>query len=277
MLHRAQPVLQQLVQEHPTESSEYREELARYHITLASLCRKAGRLDEAERIHQEALELWQSLAKAHPKVRDFPVLVGRTLGSRGNVERDSGQPEAALPWYAQAISTLQPVLQQDEKDANARYELSQTFAGRALALSALKRHAEASANWDRALELADERNREQFRGERALTWARLGRHARATVEANDLAQQPKVTGDLLYLAARVHAVASVSANEDSALSRGEQETLTERYAARAVGLLSRTQEQGYFKDPVKHDDLERNADFASLRTRVDFQKLAAPN
>jgi tetratricopeptide (TPR) repeat protein len=271
-LHRAEQLLQQLVHDHPKES-DYRDELARYQIKLAFHYGKMGQFDQAEGVYQKALELWQAMAKAHPTLSAYPVLIGRTFGNLGYLARDRGRPEAALPLYAQAIGTLQKVLEQDAKDASARFYLNQTHAGRALALSALQRHAEALADWNRVVELADERNRAPARGERALTWARLGQRARATAEANELAGQPKVTGETLYLAARAHAVAAGSVNQDSALSRQEQETLTEQYAARAVGLLARSQEMGYFKDPAHGDDLEKNADFAALRARSDFPKL----
>ena len=93
------------------------------------------------------------------------------------------------------------------------------------------------ADWDRGIELAEyERPADQrlYRSERAMTLARLGRHARATAEANGLSEQASIAdGTLLYQVAGIYALSHAAVLIDPNLPQAERPQFAEQYAARA--------------------------------------------
>jgi hypothetical protein len=96
---------------------------------------------------------------------------------------------------------------------------------------------------------------------RAATLAHLGRHARATAEADELARLAPGSGADLYDLACVFAL--------SAAAVGAEPALHERYAARAVGLLRQAAEKGYRN--LAH--LEKETDLDPIRDRPDYRAL----
>jgi hypothetical protein len=96
---------------------------------------------------------------------------------------------------------------------------------------------------------------------RAATLARLGRHARATAEADELARLAPGSGGDLYDLACVFAL--------SASAVGAEPALRESYGARAMGLLLRAVQTGY-RDAAH---LKQDADLDPIRNRSDFQGL----
>jgi hypothetical protein len=99
--------------------------------------------------------------------------------------------------------------------------------------------------------------------------ANLGRHARAAAEAEALLKEAPLTALNRHDAACVYGLACAAARKDSQLSDTDREKLAERYAARAVTLVSEAWDRGY------HDlaNIRRDTDLDALRTRADFQKL----
>src|SRR5262249_16043000 len=67
--------------------------------------------------------------------------------------------------------------------------------GRARSLTALGRHPEALAEWDRALALTDATDRARIRAGRAIAVARAGDRSRALAEAEELAGTPDHDGE----------------------------------------------------------------------------------
>src|SRR5262249_40610589 len=80
----------------------------------------------------------------------------------GNLFRDS-QPKTALGWYQKAIATLQPVVDKEPRLVDARKFLCNSHFGRAVALDALGRQAEATRDWERALEVDHGSRKPTFR------------------------------------------------------------------------------------------------------------------
>lgn len=126
----------------------------------------------------------------------------------------------------------------------------------------LKRYADAVKDWDRAIASDDEKLAE-FRLKRADALARSGEHARATAEAELLAEPANALKEVVYDAACIYSLSSAGVSSNAQLA--------ERYAARAVELLRRASQKG-FRD-VKH--IEKDSDLDSLRQREDFKKLLA--
>jgi hypothetical protein len=59
------------------------------------------------------------------------------------------------------------------------------------------------------------------------------------------------------------------------LSPAERDTLAEHYAARALELLTRARDAGFFKTAAGLNTLKRDTDLNPLRSRAEFRKLLA--
>jgi hypothetical protein len=150
--------------------------------------------------------------------------------------------------------------------------------GRADALSRLGRYTEALADCDRAIAMDDGRTQELSRLRRAIVLARTGDHRRAAAEAATLAELApgaNSPGSREYNLACVLALAAEAARGDAALAPADRASAGERYAARAVALLGRARDAGFFRDPAKVTQMDRDADLIPLRPRADFQALRA--
>lgn len=91
----------------------------------------------------------------------------------------------------------------------------------------------------------------------------------------ELGSRVVLTGDLLYDAARVCALSSTAARRDFELPQNEQEKLAEQYAAHALELLAKARTAGSFKNRARLEQLQKDTDLDSLRSREDFKKLVA--
>jgi hypothetical protein len=137
----------------------------------------------------------------------------------------------------------------------------------------LKRHAEALADWDRALQFDPGSSRLPFRAFRAVTLANLGEHVRATEEANALAERPGLPGGFLYQLASTFSLCVAAVAKDSDLPPAGRDKLAGQYAARAVELLMQGRDGGLFKNPSTLSYLKKDPSFAPLRGHADFHKL----
>ena len=132
-------------------------------------CWRPGKRGEAEAAYRQALAIDEKLAADFPTVPDYAVGLGGSYCNFANLIRESGQPEAALGWYQNAIATLEHVVAQEPRLVTARQFLRNSHLGRARALDALGRHAEATRDWERALELDDGRAKEEIRSNLAVS------------------------------------------------------------------------------------------------------------
>ncbi len=259
----ARALLEKLAAAFPVVS-RYRHELGKTHNNLGVLLKQLGRHGEAEAQYHKALELWEKLAADFPRVPAYAVDLGGSYCNFGHLVKESGRPQEALDWYARAIATLELVVANERQLIAARRFLRNAHQGRARALGLLHRHAEAVKDWDRAIELNDQRQQEpSLRSHRALALARAGDHVRALAEANQLAQAKEATAYRLYDLACVCSLASAAVQDDAGLK--------EQYATRAVALLRQAVVKGWKN--VAH--LKKDTDLDPLRSRGDFQKLLA--
>src|SRR5207248_1782719 len=113
------------------------------------------------------------------------------------------------------------------------------LSGRATAHTRLKRHADALADWDRIVELEPADRRAGPRTSRSLILARLGEHARAAAEVEELARG-KVEGGQLYDLACALSICSGATGVGQGPAEG--------YAAGAVAMLRRAADAGYFRE-----------------------------
>ena len=163
------------------------------------------------------------------------------------------------------------------RPVEAREVLRNTYWGRALALTSLGSHAEALADWDRAIELADAATRRWLRLYRAATLARLGDHAKAVQEAAGLVSAKSKSRELVYRLAAVYALAAAAVRVDHSLPREDRQGQAAVYSKRAVELLQHALAMPPASHPLSLPKLEDDPDFKSLRSEKDFQDLLSHN
>jgi hypothetical protein len=225
---------------------------------------------------QRFLLVQEKLAHENPTVEAY-VGLGSSYSALGRMVCERGKPQDALDWYGKALRTLQAALRTEPGHVKAREALRDGYRGRAEAFARLGRHAESLADWDRALETDTWPDRNELLLQHAQALARVGDYAKATAEAQALAEGKDLPGGVLYTLAQVYArsAAAVRAGRHGgpALPQAEREKLTGQYAARAIALLRRAQEAGFFKLPANVARMKGDRDLDLLREHEAFKKL----
>jgi tetratricopeptide (TPR) repeat protein len=229
--------------------------------------------DRALAAFEEARRIEERVFSGHPRTAEFAVNLIGTYCNTGHFVRSRGKPESALGWYDRAIRTFAALDAAQSREARARLFLRNTRWGRAQALEQLKRYEEAAADWGQAVRLDAGPERAGFGIRRARCLARAGRHERAAAEAEKLARRPGTRGANLHGAACVLALASRSCAADATLPQDGRKKRAEKHATRAVELLLRARESGWFAGRSAVEGLLANEDLSGLRKREDFKKL----
>jgi tetratricopeptide (TPR) repeat protein len=222
------------------------------------------RFSEAEAAHRQVLAIREKLVAEFPAIADYRIDLGGSQCNFGIMLRSSMQPERAVEWYSKAIATLDDVLMQVRTDVRAREFLGNAYLDRALAYDDLERHAEAAADFDKAMDLKPEPRRPAIRVRRALSLVRAGQVDLAIQEAEELTKNANANS--LYNAACLYALA-IAAPQPNAVPQ----EIREKYAQRAVALLQQAVTNGW-KDT---EHMKKDDDLKSLREREDFMKLLA--
>jgi tetratricopeptide (TPR) repeat protein len=232
-LKEAQRVYERLARGRPDIPPEYRQSLARSHAILGMAYRGQGQFEKAESALGQALEIFEKLAKEHPDVVEYSYDLGRCCGEWARLANSVGRPDDALVRFDKAIETLERVM--------AR--------GYGAAQSTM---------------LND-------RIDRTSALVGKGDHARATAEADAVAQQGGLLSVHIYNIACVFSRASAAVDRDGKLSPAKRARLKVRYADRAMGLLRQAVAEGW-----RHPQaIKEDRDMEPLRAREDFQKLLA--
>jgi tetratricopeptide (TPR) repeat protein len=250
-----------LAEAHP-QNGGYKRDLAASYNGLAVYYHRTVNLEQANVAFEKALAIRKHLADIHPVVIEYAIDLGAAYSNLGKLAFDTGKTPEALTWLGKARQQFEAVAQKAPRDTGARSNLCIACWGQALALGRLGRHAEALADWERALQVAAVPVRSLLRLYRALTLARLKDHARATAEADAVVRVAKnVSGDTFHNAACVYALSVAAVQEHPPQAAA--------YAARAVALLRQAIQKGY----TTRERLEHDKDLDPLRQHPDFQKL----
>jgi tetratricopeptide (TPR) repeat protein len=257
---QARDILLPLAAEFPTVA-DFRKDLASNHYNLANVLRQTGRGADAEKSYHLALALQEKLTAEFPTTVRHWVELGATCVNLGNAALDKKEPERALAWFDRATAALA----RDKRSPQARQFLRNAWWGRARALAALSRDAEALPAWDRALALDVAPGQPFLRMERAWALLRTGAHARAGADAQALAGEKNVPGPVIYEAACLHAFASAAASANVPLA--------EEYAGRAIVLLRKAAATGLFKTRNMMEFVLQDRRLEPLRLRPQFRQL----
>jgi len=262
---------------------DYRYLLAAYQQAFGDLYLGAKKFDRAEAALARAKEIEESLVRAHPALPQFVVSLAKTQASLGQLAALSQDRRQALAWYGQAVDQLAAALQKWPGSIAAGQSLLALLTTRANTFIQWDRPADAVADLERALTLANGPQRNGLRLTRAGVLARLGKHAEAVSEAEEVveavrhgdAQQPadRATGGTLYDAACVHALASAGVRRNTSLTPSEREERAEALAHRAVELLMLARDTDFFAAPGVINHMKADTDLDSLRSRPEYKKL----
>jgi tetratricopeptide (TPR) repeat protein len=259
----------------PPFNPSYNQDLAWSYNNLGNCLKALDQHDQAEEFWDKALAIRQKLVESYPKVPGYAVGLAASYKIKGDRLVKSDKTREALTWYNRQIGVLEEVLRQESQHAEAKRFLCDGHWMRANAFRKLGKYDAALKDWDRAIELDAGPRRPELRLYRAMTLAMLNDHVRATAEAKELTEDKSLSGERLYLWAGVYGRCVQVASDDAKLSGTEQAKLTEEYAVRALALLVRAREKGFFKKRAALERLDRNGDFKLLRQRADFQKWLA--
>jgi serine/threonine protein kinase/tetratricopeptide (TPR) repeat protein len=207
-LKKAAGAFERLLSARPDAPPQDRASLARCHAILGRVYRDTTRPDKAEAAQQEALKVFEALARQHPDVVEFTYDVGRCHFALADTAASAGRLEKALTHYGKAIDIL-------EEATSRGYRAAQRMV-----LAA--------------------------RIERGIVLARQGDHARASREAEALA--PKVHGEdpaLLYELSCTLAQSSAAAGHDAHLAAAERTRLQTHYANQAMDYLHQAVAKGW--------------------------------
>ncbi|MCI0463836.1 MAG: tetratricopeptide repeat protein, partial [Gemmataceae bacterium] len=265
-----------LVQERPDVPAD-QEHLADTYNNLAVLYRNTARKDQAEETYRKALAINEGLVKGQVRLSEAAVRLAGNCSDLGDLTRDRGKLAEALDWYARAVRTLEPIVKKEPGGAAARTTLRNARWGQAETLSRLGRHQEALPEWNRALVLDTGDRQGMLRLGRFVTLAHLGAHEPAAQEGQVLGTVKGLPGFALYDLARGYAVCAAAVRRDDKLPAGERDRLAERHGARALELLTQTDEAGLFATPAERKRLLGHPDFEAIRARPDFGKLLLPD
>jgi serine/threonine-protein kinase len=259
---QAMGIQEKLAADFPTVPM-YRQGLARSHNNLGALLADEGKRAEAEASYRRSLTIKEKLVADFPTVPQYYIELGGGQVNFGKLLWSRKEIDESLEWYARAITTLETVIRRVEVDVIAQQFLRNAYWNRALAYDDLKRHAEAAADWEKAIELSPESQRPRVRIDRAISRAKAGKADAAIKEAVELAENANAL--TLYNAAFVFALAADRRDEPGgSLSK-------EECAMRAVALLQQAVAKGWKNAAhMKKDD-----DLKALRERPDFKKLVA--
>jgi tetratricopeptide (TPR) repeat protein len=285
LLEQAVALRERLVAEHP--------EAPAYRLGLAKVCLRSGmfsisgdwRPTEAEAALLRALKLFEPFASEQPESTEARKGRAETLMQIGRLRGLQKMPKEAEVRHREAVAQYEELVASRPGDPVYEQSLCVALTNAATECINVRNVDRAKADFERVKSISERLFRqhpdvpvfrEQFVNARiglAVCEAKLGRHAVAATEVESALAIPSPTGFVLANAASTLAQCSAAAKRDMGLSETEREKLTERYAARAVGLLKEAYDYGFFGWRAAVEENEQDPDLEPLRDRDDFRKL----
>src|SRR5262249_25126715 len=158
------------------------------------------------------------------------------------------------------IKALTLVHEKEPRNDKAREFLRNSYWNRAIAYDLLEKYAEATKDWDTAIELSPVPERPRLRTSRPKSRLQSGQVVQAVAELAELTQSTNWNAVQWYVFACLYSVAS-----------GKTADKKQEYADRAMELLRQAVQAGC-KDAAY---MAKDTDLDPLREREDFKKLLA--
>jgi tetratricopeptide (TPR) repeat protein len=263
-------VSERLVEAHPRDPRN-RQMLAESHSRLGD--RLKGSPQAAEAHFRQAEEQFLRVIQEQPQNRISEAGLGTVYNNWGGMWSEQGNPERALELFARGIARLEDVHRREPQYVQGRVTLQALHGSRAYLLGSQKRYADALPDWDWVVELEPDGPLRDFRrSERASVLAETGDHVAAMAEVNELEERKGIEARTLFNAACAAAASADKIGNDSRLPADDRARLAERYAAKAVHLLTRVRAARFF-GPAEFVQQLQPPNFPVLQSRAEFQKL----
>jgi tetratricopeptide (TPR) repeat protein len=258
-----------LLRNHPNDlDDQYM--LSTCYENLAGVYELKGQLDLTEANYRKSLALREKITREHPAVMQYSIVLAGTYINLGELAQRRAKSQDALDSLDKGVETLQGVLANVPREADARHYVSYAQSWRAQSLATLGRKKDALDAWDLAIQF-DDHNDPELREDRALELARQGDCSRAEKQADALLEAPQKNAAVIYGLAQVYGMCSASANANS----GGQQSSPTGGPAKVVALLKQAEALGYFKDGGNREEIKKDVAFDSLRNREEFAQFLA--
>jgi tetratricopeptide (TPR) repeat protein len=251
-----------------------RASLAESYANLGLVYTALRRPAEAGAAFRKADDLLRPLAEANPGDDTYGLSLSALYLNWGNFFRSGGDPRGALAKYDRACELADAAVGREPKDTAAQEAVLKAHGARAEAREQTWKFADAAADWDRALEFATDPARFGYRMKRAWMLAKAGDHVRAVAEAHELSHTPDLPPVQLYNLACIYARCVGPARSDPRFGALAGVTAAEVAAQKAVAILRRLYDDGFFRDP-QNARLLSDPNLFPLWGRGDFVRLAA--
>jgi tetratricopeptide (TPR) repeat protein len=250
----------------------YKPDYAEAYIALGNSLGQLGDLAYDQKQFKKGTELWgQALSirekrfEEDPKHREHLLKLGEAYRQFGLGHEQIGNMILALECYTKAIATLKPLLMDDVYKDWSRQTVRNCHWGRGVALDALKRYPEAIDAWTEAKQMSDSGQKHYLSMVLALSRIRAGDHLQAIQDADQVIADDKASPLDFYNAACVYCLAGALEKDDKVRK--------DRHSLRAIDLLRKSLEKGFFKDRAQLENIKKDPDLNALREREDFKKL----
>ncbi|HEX4629679.1 MAG TPA: protein kinase [Chthoniobacterales bacterium] len=152
-LARAQPIIEKLVADHPSNLA-YQLYLAAHHNAYGWVLGSAsGKLAEALEHAQKAVSLFQALSRADPGNTLYRSQLVQQLSATGRIMLNMGDKQGAVEVFEQGLSLCESLLLADPRDAYNRKSVALAHRNVAEALGGLGDHSGALSHFQKAQQM----------------------------------------------------------------------------------------------------------------------------
>jgi serine/threonine-protein kinase len=263
---QALALVESVHREHPEHQSNA-ENLASTYNSIGAIQDELGEPLSAVDYYRKALAVREEVTRAEPG--NFNNLFGLALVKMniGLIASQLGETGTASNHFLEAREIYRGILKKHPDHTLSHGFLGMTYDGYADVLCSLGRYDEALQNLGLALEVCPPRERDRYRIRRALILARGGRHERARGEVDPLYASRSGRSEGFYDLACVYARLAGPPGQSPAARAAD--------VTRAISLLEKARDLGYFRSPGALKKMLTDPDLSILRSDRAFQLLMA--
>lgn len=258
--HRAALIIWDELQDEFPNNPQFRGEAADCRNHLGLLISKEGRIQEADELYIEAINVREGLLEKFPDNVDYLRSLAGGYCNLGNLVTARDELTEGLKWFDKAATLLEPRVRSEPKDTRARQFLRNSYWSRAGVKDKLGKTSSATTDWEKAIKLSPSREQILLKQMRADSRARAGLAQEAIEIINEIEPLLNWPPSSRYNFACTCAIAS---------EKTDNEDEKQDYADKAMDLLGKAVRDGW-KDAEK---ISNDPDLASLRERDDFKQL----
>jgi tetratricopeptide (TPR) repeat protein len=243
-------------------------------LPYQDLLARTGKSEEAATAYGNWIVTQERLVKEHPGVPEYVNELAALYVNSGILEQGWRRYSKAIAHYERSLERLRSL----KKDG----QLARYLAGWDKKVEQRLVLCQRAERAIKELSYALAQPPEQAAG---LLWIRgsvlaeRGNYAGAAESSEKLAalvppkDQPAAKALNLYNAGCLLSLSSAAAARSKGLPVPKRKELAERYATRALGLLSDARVAGFFKDAERIAHIAKDSALEPLRTRADFKKF----